>query len=472
MSKIISTSGSHSPLIKGAGPAGDGTGDGASAVLFAALFGGMKLAGADAETDEAQTETVNPDAELVIDPHLVQMLAAAGKGRVQTDAETENTGTDDETDDAGLLALAGLDASVEAEESALITADKAGEQEEDKAADAGLLSVASLPAETRQTGQRPVPQTSPLAAIAEDMKQDTAQTKGGQAALSSDLSDQDPDFIGPPAPRSLPKQTAAFTAQITKSPDMAADIARARTAAQAAAAAARSEDTSPQPEAGPDSGGEEMAIDVAKLKADRGLENMVRTASGPSTSAPAQQADLQAGLTSGGGQNGFTQTGGQQSGTGSAFAGTATADRVDQWLDVLDMQDENWTEQLVRRIDREMRSGGNGVDLELNPRNLGRLRVNLSVVQDQTNVVLRTETGSAAQMITEAETRLSQMLEQAGLKLGQFDAFSGGQNRGFGQQHGGQGQSDNQGQLAGTEPETDSKTGDTSSSDGLVNLTA
>ena len=253
---------------------------------------------------------------------------------------------------------------------------------------------------------------------------------------------------------------------------MAADIARARTAAQAAAAAARSEDTSPQPEAGPDSGGEEMAIDVAKLKADRGLENMVRTASGPSTSAPAQQADLQAGLTSGGGQNGFTQTGGQQSGTGSAFAGTATADRVDQWLDVLDMQDENWTEQLVRRIDREMRSGGNGVDLELNPRNLGRLRVNLSVVQDQTNVVLRTETGSAAQMITEAETRLSQMLEQAGLKLGQFDAFSGGQNRGFGQQHGGQGQSDNQGQLAGTEPETDSKTGDTSSSDGLVNLTA
>ena len=77
-------------------------------------------------------------------------------------------------------------------------------------------------------------------------------------------------------------------------------------------------------------------------------------------------------------------------------------------------------------------------------------------------------------MITDAESRLSQMLEQAGLKLGQFDAFSGGQNRGFGQQQGGQGQSDNQGQIAGTEPETetDSKTGDTALSDGLVNLTA
>ena len=67
----------------------------------------------------------------------------------------------------------------------------------------------------------------------------------------------------------------------------------------------------------------------------------------------------------------------------------------------------------------------------MNPRNLGRLKVSLSVTQDQTNVVLRTETGAAAQMLSEAEGRLVQMLGEAGLKLGQFDAFSGGQNRGF-----------------------------------------
>ena len=46
-------------------------------------------------------------------------------------------------------------------------------------------------------------------------------------------------------------------------------------------------------------------------------------------------------------------------------------------------------------------------------------------------MVLRTETGAAAQMLTEAEGRLAQMLSDAGLKLGQFDAYSGGQNRGF-----------------------------------------
>ena len=131
------------------------------------------------------------------------------------------------------------------------------------------------------------------------------------------------------------------------------------------------------------------------------------------------------------------------------------------------MQDEKWTEQLVRRINREFRAGGKGLELELNPRNLGRLKVNLSVAQEQTNVVLRTETGAAAQMLTEAEGRLAQMLSDAGLKLGQFDAYSGGQNRGFGQQ--GKQQEQN-GMVA--ETENDSHTGDTDATDGLVNLKA
>ena len=140
---------------------------------------------------------------------------------------------------------------------------------------------------------------------------------------------------------------------------------------------------------------------------------------------------------------------------------------AEQWLDVLDMQDEKWTEQLVRRINREFKTGGKGLELELNPRNLGRLKVNLSVAQEQTNVVLRTETGAAAQMLTEAEGRLSQMLSDAGLKLGQFDAYSGGQNRGFSRQNK---QQEQNGMVAKTE--NDSQTGDTDTADGLVNLKA
>ena len=67
----------------------------------------------------------------------------------------------------------------------------------------------------------------------------------------------------------------------------------------------------------------------------------------------------------------------------------------------------------------------------------------------------------------EAEGRLAQMLSDAGLKLGQFDAYTGGQNRGFGQQDKHQEQN---GALA--EAENDSQVGDTDTSDGLVNLKA
>ncbi|EHI47935.1 Flagellar hook-length control protein [SAR116 cluster alpha proteobacterium HIMB100] len=462
MSKIISTSGAHPPLMKGAGPAGEGTGDGASALLFASLFGGMKLAEGAAEPDEMQPETGNADPAMTIDPHLVQMLAAAGKGRLQADAVTKGTTADDEAEDAGLSSLT---------------------EPEDKAAEAGLLSAQTLASDQRLAGKGTA-QNAALAAIAEDLKQASAHKNAQQTGPADGLSDQDPEFIGPPAPRATIPSATQMAAQTNQRSELAQDMARLRTAAQpssqlssqaaaqAASHAATTDEADFQLDAGLDGGVEELAIDAAKLKADRGFDSSLRTVSGSSTSAPAHQAELPAGLTSGGGQNGFSQGGGQQSGTGSAFTGTLSADSAEQWLDILDMQDENWTDQLVRRIDREMRSGGNGLDLELNPRNLGRLRVNLSVAQDQTNVVLRTETGAAAQMITDAEGRLSQMLEQAGLKLGQFDAFSGGQDRSFGQHKGQQGQSDNHGQLAGAEPETERNTGDTAASDGLVNLTA
>ena len=82
-------------------------------------------------------------------------------------------------------------------------------------------------------------------------------------------------------------------------------------------------------------------------------------------------------------------------------------------------------------------------------------------------MVLRTETGAAAQMLSEAEGRLAQMLGEAGLKLGQFDAFSGGQNRGFGQHNSEQEQN---GTVA--EAENDGQTADTDISDSLVNLKA
>ena len=128
--------------------------------------------------------------------------------------------------------------------------------------------------------------------------------------------------------------------------------------------------------------------------------------------------------------------GGQQGGNGAA-ASARFDGSLEQWADMLDMQDDNWSEMLVRRIDREFRGGGKGLEIEMSPRHLGRLQVTLTQQQEQTHITMRTENLTAAQMLIEAESRLSQMLESSGLKLGMFNASSDGRGNQAGQQNNG-----------------------------------
>lgn len=461
MSKIFLASGSYPPPVKGSAPGGDASSEGGIAAVFAALFGDIQLAEADAEGSGHPPEAVHSQYELMNDPHLAQMLGGLvlnGRGFQDQPGTAERNDiaeTNEETDAELSLNL---------------------NPEQKRTAEAGLLAANSLlPDATGNAGPAGLRQSQPpMAALAEDIKQDTPDTT---RQMTRALSDQDPDFIGPPLPRTLPKSAQPslnIAHDKLKTPALASGsktdgitgsieqpVLRASLMQRQAAEPEETEDV----------------LDAATLKAERLAETTLRSTdrlgrTAQSPSVPAQQADLQAGLSSGGSQSGSGHGSGQQSGSGLTAGGLLNTDLAEQWLDVLDMQDEKWTDQLVRRIDREVRQGGRGLDLELNPRNLGRLKVNLSVVQDQTNVVLRAESSTAAQMISEAESRLAQMLDQAGLRLAQFEAYAGGQNRGFAQQQNGREQTGNQTRKAVTEPETDSKIGDTERSDGLVNLTA
>ena len=133
---------------------------------------------------------------------------------------------------------------------------------------------------------------------------------------------------------------------------------------------------------------------------------------------------------------------------------------------MLDMQDDNWSEMLVRRIDREFRGGGKGLEIEMSPRHLGRLQVTLTQQQEQTHINMRTENSSAAQMLIEAETRLSQMLESSGLKLGMFNASSDGRGNQAGQQNNGK---DGQQNTASSDTGTGEEDGDAMVSAGEKN---
>ena len=459
MSKIIATSGNQAPVLKGSGTSGDATADAAG--LFAALFGGVQIAEAESDADPAQSDlqTGATNSEQVFDTHLAAMLGIKQQSILgQGKSASVSDAIDDAQTDSFEMQTDNFDV------------------ESDKLPDAGLMAADSQLSQNGQhmAGHKSLQNRFQMATLAEDMKQADVKTSAEQ---NQQPGEPDEDFIGPPLPRvilkSVPvkheqsdnnlkkviiaaRQTALSQTDIPQESVLKAEVSNSALSNEVANELADAD-----------------VLDAASLKADRMPELAGRPADRtahigtPSVQLASSAADPQTGLLAVSHQANSTQTGGQHSGSGSAFAGTAQTDLSEHWLDVLDVQDEKWTEQLVRRIDREFRRGGKGIELELNPRNLGRLKVTLSVAQEQTNVVLRTETGAATQVLSDAEGRLAQMLSDVGLKLGQFDAYTGGQNRGFGQQDRQQKQN---GGVA--EVENDSHTGDTDTSDGLVNLKA
>ena len=147
---------------------------------------------------------------------------------------------------------------------------------------------------------------------------------------------------------------------------------------------------------------------------------------------------------------------------------------AENWLEMLDMQDENWAEQLVKRVERNLANAKEGIDFELNPRSLGKLHVNLTIQQNEAQLQMRTETSQAAQMITDAQSRLSTMLEDAGMKLAYLGTFTQSSGDGAnGQQSGNAGNSHQNGdEDKGSESDLQQNNDATDASNSLVNVKA
>lgn len=126
------------------------------------------------------------------------------------------------------------------------------------------------------------------------------------------------------------------------------------------------------------------------------------------------------------------QAGGQNGQQNNGQPGTPTGGTLLNNLNVLQTLDTakgNWAEMLMQRVQRGLSGGKDQLDFQLNPRNLGKMRITLLVQNDRTSIQIRTETSAAASMLSESEARLAQMLEASGLRLGNL---SSGQFQGFG----------------------------------------
>ena len=142
-------------------------------------------------------------------------------------------------------------------------------------------------------------------------------------------------------------------------------------------------------------------------------------------------------------------------------------------MDMLDMAQDNWTEMLLQRVERGLAGGKDKIDFHLNPRNLGKMRISLVVQNDRTNVYIQTETGSAAQMLSDAEARLAQMMDASGLKFG---SLTSQHNQNFTGQNSGQSRDGGASHAAasGTADETDETNAEISveQSENLINMQA
>ena len=167
-------------------------------------------------------------------------------------------------------------------------------------------------------------------------------------------------------------------------------------------------------------------------------------------------SDIAQNVTAGtaGGQSGSQsggQSGSQQSAQQMADGGMTrgAADRT--LLHRLNTDNIGWSETMVKRLTADLRSGVQNVRIILEPRQLGRLNVELGLRNGQASIRIAAETQEAAKLLSGARGQLGQMLESAGLRLAGFYATGSpagdtGLDNGQGSQgRGGEGASDNAG---------------------------
>ena len=150
-----------------------------------------------------------------------------------------------------------------------------------------------------------------------------------------------------------------------------------------------------------------------------------------------------------GGQSGG-QPSAQQSAQQMVDAGQTrgAADRT--LLHRLNTDNAGWSETMVKRLTADLRSGVQSVRIILEPRQLGRLNVELGLRNDQASIRIAAETQEAAKLLSGARSQLGQMLESAGMRLASFQATGSqadtGLDTGQGSQgRGGEGAGDNAG---------------------------
>ena len=86
-------------------------------------------------------------------------------------------------------------------------------------------------------------------------------------------------------------------------------------------------------------------------------------------------------------------------------------------LDTLDLSQKGWTTKLVSRIENALENGGEEIEFNLKPKNLGRLKVSISLKHGTGNVKIITENTFVTNALNQNENHLQKLFNDQGINL-------------------------------------------------------
>ncbi|MDC3068083.1 flagellar hook-length control protein FliK [Paracoccaceae bacterium] len=90
----------------------------------------------------------------------------------------------------------------------------------------------------------------------------------------------------------------------------------------------------------------------------------------------------------------------------------------------LNMLSKSWGTGLIKKIEKSISEGIEELEISLVPKSLGRLNIIINIQDSLAKVNIIAESASAAALLSEAESKLSQMMEQSGLRLASLQTLT------------------------------------------------
>ena len=101
----------------------------------------------------------------------------------------------------------------------------------------------------------------------------------------------------------------------------------------------------------------------------------------------------------------------------TSFASGGVNSILEGLLDTLDLSQKGWTTKLVSRIENALENGGEEIEFNLKPKNLGRLKVSISLKNGTGNVKIITENTFVTNALTLNENHLQKLFNDQGINL-------------------------------------------------------